>query len=306
MASGRKSLNNKQVDEVYKKAFREKFNWNEILNPESCQYLQLIAQAYNSPVTLTVSGLMPLISAVCGPNTKVQISSNFESPLNTYIISVCTKGGGKSSLFRFISEITDSIEEYFDVKMLVENYTAPGLQTHQIENKGYALVCSDEGQIFLSSLSNKQRNNEAERARLNKLWTGRGDSMVLKDSTRSFVKSSFSISVLIQPTAVLSELINLGLDDDGLFDRILFMVVAPRMYMSNERADAAAEINTRYSNPGLVDVFRDLFESHRESAITYKFTDDAQSLLDSMCDESAQEFNALYPSETGMEIVYYV
>jgi len=136
-----------------------------------------------------------------------------------------------------INEVADSIQEYFDKSILIESYSCAGLQRHQQENSGYALLCSDEGHRILASLNNKQSKNEGERALLNKLWGGRGDSTVLKDGKRGFKNTSFSMAIFIQPSLCLSE-ISLMATEDGFFDRVLFMVEKPKHYSAtvNERA----------------------------------------------------------------------
>ena len=157
MASHRKSLNAGQVLEVYKKAYREKFAWDEILSDECYQFFNLIAKAYNSPITLTMSGIIPLCASSCGPNTKVKVRPNFESPLNTYMMSVCTKRGGKSSMYSIVTDIIEAFKDSHNINMLLECYSGAGLQTHQISNSGYAFVCSHEGHTFLASVSIKQK-----------------------------------------------------------------------------------------------------------------------------------------------------
>ena len=49
----------------------------------------------------------------------------------------------------------------------------------------------------------------------------------------------------------------------------------------------------------LVDVFRDLFEYHKDNEISYSYQANAQETLNNMNDECAMEFKALYPSEAG-------
>ena len=84
----------------------------------------------------------------------------FRTPLNTFLLSVCDPGGRKSSTYNKV--------------MNIEKYTTAGIQNPQIKTNGYGLITSDEGYRFLNSIQVKQKNGEAERAFLCKLWGGKG------------------------------------------------------------------------------------------------------------------------------------
>ena len=73
-----------------------------------------------------------------------------------YITAVSEPGGGKSAIYSIISEICDLLSESFDTIILVEQYSRVGLQKHQVNNNGYAFVCSDEGHSILAALNLKQ------------------------------------------------------------------------------------------------------------------------------------------------------
>ena len=67
--------------------------------------------------------------------------------------------GGKSAIYSIIAQICDTISECFDTNILVEYYSRVGLQKHQVNNNGYALVCSDEGHSIFIVLNLKQQKN---------------------------------------------------------------------------------------------------------------------------------------------------
>ena len=69
MASS-KRLNRSQVDEIYKKSYREKFDWPSMLEDSTFRYLSLVSKAYNCPITLSVAGFLSLCACICGPTTS--------------------------------------------------------------------------------------------------------------------------------------------------------------------------------------------------------------------------------------------
>ena len=84
----------------------------------------------------------------------------------------------------------------------LEHNTCAGIQKHQIENKGYGLITTDEGHRFLAGVSAKQAKGESEKAFLCKMWGGKGESTQLAGGTRGSDRTSMSTCIFIQVTNV--------------------------------------------------------------------------------------------------------
>ena len=65
---------------------------------------------------------------------------------------------------------------------------------HQQESGGYGFICSDEGELFLSLVNQKQRQGESERALLCKMWQGKGNMSALSTGNRGFKETSVYLS----------------------------------------------------------------------------------------------------------------
>ena len=126
------------------------------------------------------------------------MKTDFEMPLNTYLIGA--PGSGKSVAFqRVILNTSRLLQQDHNINVLVETYSSPGLHRHYVENDNYCLVSSDEGSRILSTIAAKEAKNEVERALMNKLWTGCGDTVTLKDGERDFSELHFPCAFYTTP-----------------------------------------------------------------------------------------------------------
>ena len=292
---GMKKFGPRQCDSLYKKAYRIRCNWEEILHPSLNTYLQLCKVTYNCPPELAMGALLPFTAVVCGPNTMVH-GVNYAMPLNRFSVAVCAPGGGKSAAFKhFICDCTEQIFRDHGTQLLLETYSSAGLHHHHADNKNYAIVSSDEGHQILANISCKEGRNEAERALLNKLWNAKGDKTSLKDGDRGF--SSTSMSLFVQPHPLLNELASLGLECDRFYDRFLFFVDKPKLHVAAEQREATTSMEAECGSDFMRNVFSSMFSIHHDS--TYVFAEQAQTMLDSLIDEHALDFNSQYNSNSG-------
>lgn len=306
MASTAKRFKATCINDVYHKAYSNKFRWNEILEHDLSEFFAMFAQCYNCPITIAMGSVLPLIACLCGPECSMEVrGSTYRVPLNTYSIIVSAPGGGKSVSFdKIVSPTARLIEEKHQVKIMIESYSSAGLQRHQTENAGRAILTSDEGHRLLAAINSKQMRQEAERALLNKLWGGVGDSTVLLGEDRGFKRTAFSMAILIQPSPLMSEMIHLG-GEDGFMDRLLFLTDRPRLNKATTMRQASLKLQQDYGEDFFPQVLLDIFNVHVNQQTVYKFDSPAQEYYDSMCDEQAVEFNAMYPSSGKFHEVFH-
>ena len=297
--SGAKRFGPAQCDTLYKMAYRMKFRWNDMLSPSLLTLLELNRTAFNCPVGLSVGAMLSMTSAVCGPNTKIRVV-NFNMPLNTYTICVCAPGGGKSVAFsKMVCEPSNEIFTEYGVNVLLESYSMAGLHRHHNEHRNYAIVSSDEGHRLITSICNKEGRNEGERALINKLWNGQGDKTTLKDSDRGFQSTSFSMAIFIQPQPLINEMLSMGPQSDGFYDRFIFIVEKPKIHVSTEQRDALQTLQQDYGCDFIIKLFTNMFEIHASSQTIYNLSQDAQAHYDSLLDEHATDFNSQYQTDSG-------
>ena len=85
------------VHDVYRKAYKIAYNWGNILSDDAMDFLELFERAPNCSVNLTMSALLLLVGTIWGPHTAIECQQGaFKSTLNTFLMSVCDPGGGKS------------------------------------------------------------------------------------------------------------------------------------------------------------------------------------------------------------------
>lgn len=138
MATSAKRFKADSVMELYRTAYKSTFNWADILPVPLFRYLQLFSIEKNCPITVSMGSLIPLVAAVCGPNTTMLVRGpSYKQPLNTYMFIVSAPGGGKSVAFaNIINEVATQIKKEKDLNIVIETYSVAGLQRHQTENKG--------------------------------------------------------------------------------------------------------------------------------------------------------------------------
>ena len=296
---GANKFGSKQCETLYKKCYRMTFRWEEIIGQNLEEYVDLTRVAFNSPITLAISALIPMTAAMCGPNTRVN-AINYSMPLNTYTMAVCTPGGGKSAVFKhFVCDPADQVTNEYGVNVLLENYSSAGLHRHHIDNKSYALVSSDEGHRLMSNISNKESRNESERSLLNKLWNGKGDKTSLRDAERGFSNTSFSMAISIQPQPLINELVNLGCESDGFYDRCLILVDKPKIHVATEQREAFERLQQSFGPYFICNMFSSIFDAHQARPMTYNLSTDAQTVYDNLVDEHVAEFNSRYNTASG-------
>ena len=148
-----------EVHQVYKKAYKVKVPWQEILDEDVMKFIDLWCQAKNCSKELVFGALITLTAAVSGPGVTVATRNrNYVSPINHFLISVMDPGGGKSNVFaRVIKPVLDEFKRMHGSELNLENYTSAGLQRHQEESSGYGIVTSDEGHKIFTQIRQKEQ-----------------------------------------------------------------------------------------------------------------------------------------------------
>ena len=105
-----------------------------------------------------MAGILPTVAALCGPSTKMEVDTSFTTCLNMNMMGIAAPGRGKPVVYDLITDTADKLESISGKNVLIDTYSAAGLQTHQRENHGYALLTSDDGQRILSSTPTENVN----------------------------------------------------------------------------------------------------------------------------------------------------
>ena len=299
-------IKTQDIFSTYRKSYKIQIPWAEILDKDVFAWMQIYEKSTNCSINLTMSCLLSLIPALCGPNTFVSTNDgSFKTSLNTFIFAVCDPGGGKSLTFNNV--LQPVLDDYFskkNVPLNIETYTIPGIQKHQIDNQGYGLITSDEGHRFLSQLKSKIAKGESDLPFLCKLWGGKGDSSTLSSGVRGFEKTSMSISMAIQPDPLLHELQFL-MKNDGFLDRFLFITAKSHLYPTTTIKEFHHKLMTEEKMQDFVTCMSKVLEYHAHSGVVYKLDDDAQKLYDNMVDSYASFINAKYDSGKNSSIQYF-
>ena len=289
-------LSKNDIFKTYKQAYNATIPWEDILPPDFVRWLTIFEKATNCSKTLTMSCLIPLTSSMCGPDTKITLKdSTFSSSLNSFVLSVCDPGGGKSNTFSHVVEpVLDDYKVSTGHSLHIEGYTIAGLQTHQAASKGWGLITSDEGHRILASWRNKQQKGESENAFLCKLWMGKGDTSTLSTGNRGFQKTSMSVWLAIQPDPLLQEL-QYFLSSDGFLDRFLFMATRPYLTPPAVNREYAVHLKEEKMQD-FVKVFSEIRELHK-NGVTYTLSPEATRLYEEIGATYAEYINKKYGSD---------
>ena len=297
MATTPKRFKEMCVWDIFRNSFEAKYRWEEIMSPQMYNFYDLFQKAYSCPIGVSFPTTLALVAAICGPETRMEIrEDNFIVPLNLYNFIVSTPGGGKSVAYsKIVEPCLDMIQEEVGYSIQVESYTSAGLQRLHAESEGRAILVSDEGHRVLAAINAKQGRSEAERAFLNKMWGGKGDSTVLLEKARGFKTTSFSMILYIQPSPLLSEMTVMG-GDDGFIDRIMFFCAKPRLQLTRDIMEANQRLLQKYQQDFLPKVLFNIYQHHHGVPTVYSFDDKAQEYYNNLADEHATEFNKRYDS----------
>ena len=291
------------VFETYRKTFKAKLLWEDILPTDISEWIAMYESATNCPRTLIMPSVLTLTSCLCGPHTSVASDGNsFVSPLNQFVFAVCAPGGGKSNTYdRIISPVMEEIEKLCGNKITLESYTTAGIQRNQQQNGGYGIITGDEGEMFLLSITQKQKQGESERALLCKMWNSKGDATMLASGSRSFNKTSMSACIFIQPQVFVQELMQLSFDD-GLIDRFLVFSSKPVFKTTSEIKENATKLADS-NMKDFVTLFKSIYNDHKDVKRKYHLSDEAQDYYNDLVDNNARFIQDKYNSVSGK--LYY-
>ena len=184
------------------------------------------------------------------------------------------------------------INQKHAIALQLETYTNAGVQNHQIMNKGYGLITSDEGHQFLATINLKQSKGEAEKSLLCIMWGGRGDTNTLAGGNRGFKTTSMSMCLFIQPEPLITELVGLK-GNDGLLDRMLFFAAKP---IFNKTATCFEHLQRLQQSPlkSFEAVMDAIYMAHKHGK-TYVLSDGAVAMYNRMTDS----YDDKYGSDEG-------
>lgn len=289
----------KDLFSTYKASYSLYIPWKEVMPADCVKWLDNFESATNCPKALVLPALISMTGTFCGPNSSVGSNgSSFTAPLNQYIFAVCDPGGGKSNVYdRVIAPVLRSVESLCQHRIGLESYTTAGIQKNQSENGGYGLITGDEGERFLCSVNNKQKQGESERALLCKMWNGKGDTSTLSYGNRGFDKTSMSACIFIQPYTFIQELIVLNCED-GLMDRFLVFSARP-VFKKTEEIILNAEKLKQSKMTDFVNVFNKMYADHKDGEKKYYLSGEAQRYYNRVVDNYAAYIEDKYRSESG-------
>ena len=162
-----KIIASSDVTRLYKQAYKIEFNWSAIFPENTAKFLEIMSKASRCPISISAACLLPMTSALCGPECRIIGRGAHHSPLNLYTMAVCDPGGGKTSTFEnVVAPVVEVIFEQKHFHLSIETYTTAGIHRHQADSGGYGLITSDEGHRLLAAINAKQNRSEAERALL--------------------------------------------------------------------------------------------------------------------------------------------
>jgi hypothetical protein len=217
----------------------------------------------------------------------VESSPNvFRTPLNLVVVSVSAPGSGKSNAFsKVVETLSDYTNRHNGKNIHLETYTNAGLQSHQQENEGYAILTSDEGGRLLSSINYKQSKGESEKALLCKMWGGHGDRTTLLNGERGFKSTFLSVLCYVQPYPLLTEFSASGMAaDDGFIDRLLFAIQKPTLHKL-ATIKQSTEILSQRRMKNFTNVFKIIDEIHRDDIPrTYHLSPAARDIFEEYVD----------------------
>ena len=127
-------LSEEDVFHTYMTAYDTEIEWEQFMDPEIFQWMDIYQKAKNCSLSLTVPALLSMTACFCGPKTRVIGQSNgFSTSINAYLLAVCDPGGGKTVAYENVIEpVIERLLEKTGKKFSLDNYTQAGMHKNQV------------------------------------------------------------------------------------------------------------------------------------------------------------------------------
>ena len=126
--TGLKKSNHQQCDKLYRRAYRVKFRWADILSRTLFEYMERVKTSLNCPKARTMGALLPMTSAICGPETRVNVM-NFNIPFIIFNLIICAPLG---AFTKFVSEWFEHLYRKYGINPLLKYYLNICLHLHHV------------------------------------------------------------------------------------------------------------------------------------------------------------------------------
>lgn len=144
------------MKEAVLEAMDEEFPWTGALAQHTRKYITTLAHAANAPPKFVLLGLLVMASAAMGPNTTVGLLTDYQEPVNLFVVCIGPAGSGKTqSLHLAVQQPLKHIFGSWTRQVLIDDFTREGFRRQLIANDGCVLLPSDEVAARFDNLDKK-------------------------------------------------------------------------------------------------------------------------------------------------------
>lgn len=283
------------IDEIYARAKRVPFPWQEVAPGSFVEWLEKFSKARNVVKEFVIWPLLSAISALISPKTKVKASSLYPEPVNIYTLFLAESGSNKSTAFSLaVDLIMQYVEEKQNTVIVVEDSSRSGLYEHLKTTQGQGLLAKDEAHAFFQKvLSCNGRDNGKEinseilcKFHDGKPWLMTKGKQGKRDGPRA---TGVAFCGASQPRSFLSKGV-LAKAGDGLLEKILIAASMPHLLPPSDVQEYIEQLEAT-GLTGLSKVFDGIFTMHQSGeARVYELSDIAKKSFIT---------NIVYPSGRG-------
>ncbi len=295
------------VDDIYSRAKRIPFPWNEAAPDNFVVWLEKFSRARNVVKEFVIWPLLSAISALISPRTKVKASSLYPEPVNIYTLFLAESGSNKSTAFSLaVDPIIEYVEEKQETVVVIEDSSRSGLHEHLKTTQGQGLLAKDEAHTFFQKiLSCNGRDNGKElnseilcKFHDGKPWLMTKGRQGKRDGPR---ETGVAFCGASQPHSFLSKcvFVRMAKAGDGLLERIIMAAPMPNLLPPREVQQHIEQLEATGVKE-LSRVFDGIFTQHQSGeARIYELSVTAKVVYNEYCSQVVEEQNAQFQGGSG-------
>ena len=295
------------VDDIYSRAKRITFPWDEAAPNNFVAWLEKFSRARNVVKEFVIWPLLSAISALISPTTKVKASSLYPEPVNIYTLFLAESGSNKSTAFSLaVDPIIEYVEEKQETIIVIEDSSRSGLYEHLKSTGGQGFLAKDEAHAFFQKIlacNGRDNGKELNSEILCKFHDGKPWLMTKgRQGKRDGPKATgVAFCGASQPRSFLSKgvFVKMAKAGDGLYERILMAAPMPNLLPPRE-VQAFIEQLEETGVKELSRVFDGVFTQHQSGeARVYELSDRAKTAYNEYCSQVVEEQNARFQEQSA-------
>ncbi|XP_020915082.2 uncharacterized protein LOC110252595 [Exaiptasia diaphana] len=277
--------------QLHKRLIDLDFNFSGVFKENVWEYLSNTATSTSTSIGYLIPCILASTAFIASKKGSLIHHKNHDMPFNLYILFVGPPSTGKSQALKQAATLPMStiIDNYDITNFLLDKCTSSGLAKTVAENKEGYIVSPEIFDLLNKLLKSDDENATGDAQLLCELFSGERVTYRFATERVREIDANVPFSMVGATQVPFAARLIARLDQGhGLLDR--FMMMFPPCYRPTvEETDRAIQWLNEQNIESLTDIFLEMAENLRK--VNYKFTDDAQALLQQLSTQEIEDIN---------------